>query len=69
MKKSCIGIKFSSVDMIKAGLCFAVGKFGWEFVCAEISNLVDKRYIRLAKAGNPYGIRYCKQFDLDYEES
>ncbi len=42
MKKSCIGIKFSSVDMIKAGLCFAVGKFGWEFVCAEISNLVGQ---------------------------
>lgn len=69
MKKSYVGVKINGVGMIKAGFYFAVGQFGWRFVCTAMSNLMDDHYIRLAKAGDPFGVRYCERHHLDYEES
>ena len=69
MKKSYVGIKISSIGMIKAGFYFAVGQFGWKFICSATINLIDTYYICLAKSGDPYGVRYCERYHLDYEES
>ena len=69
MKKSYVGIKFSSIGMIKAGFYFAVGQFSWKFICSAMFKLMDEHYIRLAKSGDPRGIEFCERCHLDYEES
>lgn len=67
MKKSYAGIEISSISMIKAGFYFAVGQFGWKIICSATRILMDEHYIRLAKSGDPYGVRYCERYHLDYE--